>query len=58
MLGRPAWYRKFKQQTFKNNSDRCRINLDLFIGVLGVPVETIIQADTKLTVVMFCHLFD
>ena len=47
MLGRPAWYKKLKQQTFKNNSDRFRTNLDQFMGVLGFPVETLMKADTK-----------
>ena len=55
LLGRPAWYNKL-QQTFENNSYRFRTNLDPFIGVLGLPVETIIKADTKLTVVMCFHL--
>ena len=58
MLGRPAWYKKLEQQTFENNSDRFRANLELFTGVLGFPVETIMKADTKLTVVIGCHLFD
>ena len=44
--------------TYENNSNRFRTNLDPFIGVLGFPVETIIKADTKLTVVICCHLFD
>ena len=35
-----------------------KTNLDPFIIVLGFPVETIMKADTKLTVVMCCHLFD
>ena len=26
--GRPAWYKKLNQQTFENNSDRFRTNLD------------------------------
>ena len=54
MLGRPAWYKK----TYENNSDRLRTNLDPFIGVLGFPVETIMKADKKLTVVICSHLFD
>jgi len=33
MIGRPAWYKKLKQQTFENNSDRSRTNLDPFIDV-------------------------
>jgi hypothetical protein len=37
MLGRPAWYKKLKQQTFEINSDRFRTNLDPFIGVFGFP---------------------
>ena len=58
MLGRPAWYKKLKQQTFENNSDRFRTNLDPLQAFLGFPVETIMKADAKLTVVMCCHLFD
>ena len=58
MLGRPAWYKKLEQQTFENNSNRFKTNFDPFTGVLGFPVETIMKADTKLTVVMCCHLFD
>ena len=37
MLARPAWYKKSKQQTFENNSDRFRTNLDPFIGVFRLP---------------------
>ena len=37
MLGRPAWYKKLKQQTFENNSDKLRTNLDPFIGVFRLP---------------------
>ena len=37
MLGRPAWYNKLKQHTFKNNTDRFRANLDPFTGVLRLP---------------------
>ena len=37
MLGGPAWYKKLKQQTFENNSDRCRTNLDPFEGVFRLP---------------------
>ena len=37
MLGRPAWYKKLKQQTFENNSDRFRTNFDPFIGVFRFP---------------------
>ena len=58
MLGRPAWYKKLKQQTFENNSDGLKTNLEPFTDVLGFPVETIMKADTKLTVIMCCHLFD
>ena len=58
MLGRPAWYKKLEQQTFENNSDRFRTNLDPFTSIFGFPVETIMKADTKLTVVMCCNLFD
>ena len=47
MLGRPAWYKKLKQQTFENKRDRFSTNLDPFIGVLGFPVETIMKADTR-----------
>jgi hypothetical protein len=39
MLGRPALYKKLKQQTFENNSDRFRTNLDPFIGVFRFPSE-------------------
>ena len=52
MLRRPTWYKKLKQQTFESNSNRFRTNLDPFTGVLGFPVETIMNADTKLTVVI------
>ena len=52
MLGRPALYKKLKQQTFENNSKRFRTNFDPFTGVLGFPVETIMKADTKLTLVI------
>ena len=37
VLGRPAWYKKLKQQTFENNSDRFRTNFNPFIGVLRFP---------------------
>ena len=37
MLGRPALYKKLKQQTFENNSDSFSTNLDLFIGVVRLP---------------------
>ena len=37
MLARPAWYKKLKQQTFKNNSDRFRTNLDPFRGNFWLP---------------------
>ena len=37
MLGRPAWYKKLKQQTFENNSDWVRTNLDQFTGVFRLP---------------------
>ena len=40
MLSRPAWYNKSKQQTFENNSDRFRTDLDPSI------VETIINNKT------------
>ena len=49
MLAWPAVYTHLKQQTFKNNSDGVRINLDPFKRVLGFPVETILTADTKLS---------
>ena len=44
MLGKPAWYKKLQQQTFENNSDRFRTNLDPFTGF---PVETIMKAKVK-----------
>ena len=34
---RPAWSKKLAQQTFENNSDRFRTNLDPFTGVFGLP---------------------
>ena len=34
MLARPARYKKFEQQTFENNCDRFKTNLDPFIDVL------------------------
>ena len=37
MIGRPAWYKKFKQQTFGNNSDWFRTNLDQFIEIFRLP---------------------
>ena len=37
MHGRPAWYKKLKQQTFENNSDRFWTNLDPFVGVFRLP---------------------
>ena len=37
MLGKPAWYKKLKQQTFENNSDMFTTNLDPFIGVFRSP---------------------
>jgi hypothetical protein len=37
MLGRPAYYKKLEQQTFENNSDRFRTNLDPFTGVFRLP---------------------
>ena len=40
MLGRPAWYKKLKQQTFKNNIDRFRTNFNPFIGVFRFPSGT------------------
>jgi hypothetical protein len=49
--------KKLKQQTFENNSNRFRTNLDPYVGVLRLPVETVMKADTKLTVVMCCHFF-
>ena len=45
MLGRPAWYNKLKQQTFENNSNMLRTNLDPFKAFFGFPVETIMKAD-------------
>ena len=35
--GRPAWYKKLKQQTFENNSNKFRTNLDPFTGVFRLP---------------------
>ena len=58
MLGRPAWYKKYKKKAFENSSDRFRTNLNPFIGVLGYLVEKIMKADPKLTIEMGCHLFD
>ena len=58
MLGRKAWYNKLRQQTFENNSDRFRNNLDPFTGIFRLPVETIMKAYTKLTLVMCCNFFD
>ena len=57
MLGSQVWYKKLKQQTFENNSDGFSTNLDPFTGVFGFPVEKIMKPETKLTVVMCCHLF-
>ena len=37
MFGTPAWYKKLKQLTFENNSDRFRTNLDPFTGVSRLP---------------------
>ena len=37
MAGRPAWYKKLKQETFENNSDRFRTSLDPFLDVLRLP---------------------
>ena len=58
MIARQAWYKKLKQQTLENNSDRFRTNLDPLKAVLGFPVETVNTADTKLPVLMFCQIFD
>ena len=58
MLPRPAIYKKLRQPTFENNSDRLGNNLDPLLGVLGFPVKTIMKADIKLTVVMCCRTFD
>ena len=53
-----ACYNKSKQQTFEGNSVRLWTTLDPCVGVLGFPVKIIIKADTKLTVVMCCSIFD
>ena len=37
MLGKPALYKKIKQQTIENNSDMFRTNFDPFIGVFKFP---------------------
>ena len=37
ILGTPAWYKKLEQQTFENNSNRLRTNLDPFTGVFRLP---------------------
>ena len=37
MPGRPAWYKKLKQQIFENNNNRFRTNVDPFLGVFGFP---------------------
>ena len=58
MLVRPACYKKLKQKTFENNSNRFRTILDPFICVFRFLSGTIMKSDTKLTVVMCCHLFD
>ena len=47
MLGRPAWYKKLKQQYFENNSDRFRTNIDPLQAFLGFPVETIMKANKE-----------
>ena len=49
MLCRPSWYKKIKQQTFENNSNRFRTNLDSFIGVFRLPSSNNNES---------CHLFD
>ena len=48
--------KKSKQHTFENNSNRFRTNLTHLQAFLGFPVKTIMKADTKLTVVMCCHI--
>ena len=37
MLGRPGLYKNLKQQTFENNSNRFKTNLEPFIGVFRLP---------------------
>ena len=58
MLGRPAWHKKLKQQTFETTAiglGPIKTHLQAF---LGFPEETVMKADTTLTVVMCRHLFD
>ena len=57
MLDRPALYKKFQQRTSENKSNRFRTNLDPFIGVFMSSSGNSNEADTQLTVVMFCQIF-
>ena len=39
MPATPVWYKKLKQQTFENNSNSFRTNLDPFLGIFMLPSE-------------------
>ena len=45
MIARPAIFQKLEQQTFENNSDRFKTNLDPFIGGIRFLSKTIMKAD-------------